>query len=349
MKPARKTVLSSLVLLLTWLGVAQSSQAVEKVLDVPLITQEQEQWSWAGCSAAVLKYYGKAITQCYIADFGWTREDCCTTPAKCNSPKTLYGSPGSIQDILKHWCVLSNGADRVLTFEECRTEIDANHPFIIKYEWDKGGWDFIVVRGYTTDPKNKLYLMNPLKGEGYGIFNYSYVKKKAGDHIWTQTLKRLRRDKHAADWTVENTTPVFSSDGDVWNYEVSLVEIQNGCGKLQSFYHEFYDAFGTLIGRQDNKAADFLEWFYDCADVDTVLPRKTTFCGEVETGLAGGWNSGYVKHSFVIKCDSGATITRSVKIHLTGGSGGSMSETQGGPGKPSTVPGKRQGSGLPAE
>jgi len=347
MKPAIKTILSSLVLLLSWVGFAQSSQAAQKVLDVPLIEQGQDQWSWAGCSAAVLSFYKKSIKQCYIADFGWTREDCCTTPANCNAPNALYGSAGSIQDILKHWCVLSNGLARSLTFEECRTELDGNRPFIIRWDWDKGGWDFIVVRGYNTDPKNKLYLMNPLKGEGYGIFNFSYVKKRAGDHTWTQTLKRLRRDRHVADWAVANTPPVGS--GGVWKYELSVEETQDGCGKLQYFYTDFYNAFDEFMGRQNNTAADFLDWFVDCPDVDTQWPRLTKFCGRTKTGLGGGWPSGYVKHSFVIKCDSGATITRSVKIHLTSGSGASLSATQGGPGIPWTAPGEHPDGGTPAE
>jgi hypothetical protein len=339
MKPASKTVLSSLVLLLTWLGFAQSSQCAEKVLAVPLIEQEQDQWSWTGCSAAVLKYYGKAINQCYIADFGWTRDDCCTTPANCNSPNTLYGSSGSIQDILKHWCVSSIGVANALTFEQCRTQIDANRPFIIRYEWDKGGWDFIVVRGYKTDPKNKLYLMNPMKGEGYGIFSYTYVKKKAGDHTWTQTLKGIKRDPHLANWSVENTPPVYYSSGQgYWSYKVSIKEIQDGCGDLHSFYTEFYDPFDGLMGREEYPLAEFRNWYVDCADADTQFPRLTTFCGEVETGLV--YQSGYVKHSFVIKCDSGSTITRSVKIHLTGGGGGSQFEIQQGPGIPWARPAK---------
>jgi hypothetical protein len=87
MKTASKTILSFLVLLLLGLCFAQSSLATRKVLGVPEVAQEQDQWCWAGSSSAVLQYFKKTISQCYIADFGWTRQDCCPTPANCNAPK----------------------------------------------------------------------------------------------------------------------------------------------------------------------------------------------------------------------------------------------------------------------
>ena len=113
MERTKKGILGCLMLLLLVGLAAESSMAAQKLLAVPLRVQEQDQWCWAGSSTAILKYYSKNIIQCYIADFGWKRKDCCTTPANCNSPNGMYGSSGSIQGILKHWCITSRGGGRV--------------------------------------------------------------------------------------------------------------------------------------------------------------------------------------------------------------------------------------------
>ena len=81
MKWLTRCVLCFLMLIVMVLGLAQHSGAAMKSLAVPLVVQSQNQWCWAGTSNAVLRYLSKNISQCYIADFGWTRKDCCTTPA----------------------------------------------------------------------------------------------------------------------------------------------------------------------------------------------------------------------------------------------------------------------------
>ena len=205
------------------------------------------------------------------------------------------------------------------TVRACKQEINGNRPFIIFYAWDSGGGHFIVGRGYKSDTKDYLYLMNPLPGEGYGTFTYAYVKRKVGHHTWTHTLRNVKKDATAGDWDVTNTAPSYS--GGYWNYVLSLKEISNGCGKLVKFYHDFYDGDNKWFYRQDNVAADFPPWLDECADKDIEFPRKTKFCGTTSTSLGGGRTSGYIKHSFVIKLDSGTTITRSKKIALTGGGG----------------------------
>ena len=51
--------LSKILLLLACLYQLQPTESLAKVLAVPLTVQEQDQWCWAGSSAAVLAYYGK--------------------------------------------------------------------------------------------------------------------------------------------------------------------------------------------------------------------------------------------------------------------------------------------------
>lgn len=319
MKLRRKIFSGSVVLLLLLMGLAQSAMAAQKLLAVPLRVQAQDQWCWAGCSNAVLKYYTKAIKQCYLANFAWKRKDCCRTPAKCNASNAMYGTAGSLQAILNHWCISSSPLAKALTFAQCRSQINNNRPFILRYGWDSGGGHVIVGRGYKTDTPGYLYLMDPWPGNGYGTFTYSYVKKKAGHHEWTHTLRGVKRDLAPANWKVTSTSPVKS--GDEWKYRLSLTETANGCGRLVKFYHDFYDENGKFISRQTSPPSDFPDWFDDCADKDIQFPRKTKFCGDTWTRL-GGRTSGYVRHSFVIKCDSGTKITRRKKIALSGGAGG---------------------------
>jgi hypothetical protein len=283
MKPTSKSLICTLALLLMLMGTVESSLAAQKLLAVPLRVQVQNQWCWAGTSSAVLSYYTKKINQCYLADFAWRRKDCCKTPGNCNSPNSMYGTPGSLQGIMNHWCVPSTAKASALTFAECQSELNGNRPFLIRYGWDGGGGHFIVGRGYKTDAPGYLYLMNPWPGTGYGIFTYSYVKRKVGDHTWTHTLKDIKRAFVPADWRITNTAPSYA--GGYWKYTVNVNEFLNGCGKISSFYHDFWDDENHYLGRQNNTAADFPPWFDDCADKDIQLPRKTKFCGITYTAL----------------------------------------------------------------
>lgn len=292
------------------------------VLRVPKKSQKQNQWCWAGCSDAVLSFYGKKIKQCYMANFAWSQDDCCSTPANCNSPNSMYGTAGSLQGILKHWCVSSQKVTSSLTFSSVKSEIKNSRPLIIRYGWATGGGHFIVIRGCKVDKSGeneKLYLMDPWPGNGYGIFSYTYVKHEADHHTWTHTLEKIKKTKSAASWKPSNSRPVAgytcSGYSPCWKFTLYLKENKGGCGKVEKFYWYFYDKDNKFINSQSNAKKDFSNWFDDCGDGDYQLPRDQKVCADLWVQL-GGRTSGYVKLSFVIKCDKGNTVTVSRKFRL---------------------------------
>ena len=167
-----------------------SPSAFSQVLNVPLVTQEQDEWCWAAVSKSILNYYGDSVSQCQIAEY--TREtatwnnfgnvDCCTDPSQgCNYWNYPYGYTGSIQDILQNWGVQNYGIDYPLTPTEIAQEISGSRPFIIRWGWTAGGGHFLVGHGFID---STLYYMNPWFGEGYKFADYSWVLSNA-DHEWT--------------------------------------------------------------------------------------------------------------------------------------------------------------------
>ncbi len=333
MKNGRNRIYRVILLCLLVCAVPQAAMSATKVLSVPLVAQEQDNWCWAGSSAAVLGYFAKNISQCYIADFGWSLQSCCSAPAGCNYANSMYGTAGSIQGILKHWCYNSGGVASYLTFAAVQTQINADRPFIIRYGWTSGGGHFIVLRGYDSTKVKKVYLMNPWPGTGYGVFTYASVKS-ASDHAWTHTLRNIQALATEGAWKVTNTIPVISQgcggySGKCWTMTLSLAETAGGCGKVTGFYLDFYDEHNVYLGTQTQPGSDFPVWFNDCADPDQQLPRKTKFCGSGIWVNLGGRLSGWVKYTFQITCDSGTTKEVSKKIRLQPGAASVLDETEG--------------------
>jgi transposase-like protein len=163
-----------------------------QVLEVPVVTQEQDQWCWVGVSCSVLKYYGQDLAQCTIAEYtrstalwnDWGPVDCCTDATQgCNMWNYNYGMPGSIQDILRHWGVENTGLGSTLTTADVQTHLNAGRPFIIRWGWTSGGGHFVVGHGLNG---TSLYYMDPWFGEGRKIAEYSWVVS-GGTHTWTHT------------------------------------------------------------------------------------------------------------------------------------------------------------------
>jgi len=202
----RIRVLSALFIIGLFLFSAQDIFSAKKVLPVKEKFQEETQWCWAGVSQAVLKYYKKNKKQGVIANFAWGRKDCNKkpVPANCNQPNYMYGTKGSIQGILNHWGVSCVSTAKHLAFIKVKKQINEHppkvvggpkvkgYPLIIRYGWWNGGGHFIIIRGYDTAGK-KLHVVDPWFANGYGIFKYSYVKKKAGHHTWTHTLYDIKK------------------------------------------------------------------------------------------------------------------------------------------------------------
>jgi len=320
-------------------------RAETKVLKVPLTVQEQDEWCWAACSASILRYFEKTIKQCYIANFALSLDSCCKDPNPCKKGNFIFGTAGSIKGILAHWCVSSQRLTDSLPFSKIKEEIQLNRPLIIR--WSLASTEnghFLIIRGYRVKKSGKnerLYLVNPWAGEGYGVFSYDYVWWKSGHHTWTHTLKKIKLTKKAADWTVTHSSLAAlktTSGFPYWRYNVQLKETRGGCGKLIKFHIDHYDEGGGLINRETYAKKDFADWFTDCGDGDFELPRKTKFCCDgIETHL-GGKSSGSVKWSFEIACDKADVpwITVSKEFSLPAASGASGMTYQGNFGKAET-------------
>lgn len=144
-----KVKLSSLLLIVhLCLVMSPASILADAVLSVPETFQEHSQWCWAGSADGVLSYYGNAQVQCAMANFAWSRNDCCGNSNfhwnhPCNQPNYMFGVPGSLQSILNNWGVPSTPVYRHLSQDAVSLEIDAGRPFILRYGWNQGGGHFI--------------------------------------------------------------------------------------------------------------------------------------------------------------------------------------------------------------
>jgi hypothetical protein len=167
--------------------------AKTQVLELPEVTQEQNEWCWAGVSKCVLDYYGDVFTQCEIAEYARSRitwydfgnVPCCEDASfGCNNPNYNCGMNGSIEDILSHFGeIVTNNLDRLLSKAEIEAQISQNRPFIMQWAWIAGGAHFLVGQGLID---NNFYYMDPWFGEGYSVSTYDYVCSSS-KHFWNQT------------------------------------------------------------------------------------------------------------------------------------------------------------------
>lgn len=162
------------------------------LLNVPTKYQEHSLWCWDGASQAALEYYETPVTQCSIANWAWSRGDCCGAfpfywNHTCNSGNWVYETSTSIQGILRHWGVDSNARASALSQEAFVSEIDARRPFIMRFDWTTGGAHALVGSGYDLGGQILAYV-DPWPGNGFTLSSYSWVVS-APDHTWTQTLQ----------------------------------------------------------------------------------------------------------------------------------------------------------------
>ncbi|HVP07347.1 MAG TPA: C39 family peptidase [Candidatus Acidoferrum sp.] len=163
-----------------------------QILNVPVRIQEQDQWCWAGSTAATLAYYGHDVAQCTIAEYtrsvatwhNFGSVNCCVDPSQgCNYWNYNWGYAGSMEDILSHWGVSSYGYGSSLSISQIQTELAAGRPFIFRWGWWSGGGHFLVGDGLVG---SSMYYMNPWFGEGASIADYNWVVY-GDNHTWTHT------------------------------------------------------------------------------------------------------------------------------------------------------------------
>lgn len=214
-----------------------------QILNVPEVTQEQNQWCWAGVTTTILDYYGYPTPQCDIAeytrtvatwnDFGST--NCCTNPSVgCNYWNYNYGYDGSIQDILVHFGSISNyGYSDPLSLSMINTEIAGNRPFVVRWGWDAGGGHFVVGHGVSG---NDVYYMNPWFGEGLHVSTYDWLVS-GGTHTWTHTNVLTTAPIGIEDEAYPSTLNIFPNPSSDFiqltaTNEIQSVQIMNVMGEV---------------------------------------------------------------------------------------------------------------------
>lgn len=189
-----KTSFKKIVLGAGLLLVIPGAMAQYKVLSVPLVTQEHSQWCWSASSKAVLNFYGKNPSQCQIANWAWGINYACGNTtfdwnSYANQPNSMYGTNGSVQNILAAWGVPNGAYSVASSWSTVVADINANRPFVMRYGWTSGGGHIMVGRGYEVyGGYNYIYIMNPWPGEGQTWRTHSSAVA-ASDHRWTHTQR----------------------------------------------------------------------------------------------------------------------------------------------------------------
>lgn len=165
-----------------------------RTLYVPLVTQEHSQWCWAGSSKAVLNYYNKMPSQCQIVNWAYGINYACGNTdfwwnSNANQPNSMYGSNGSVQNILSAWGVPNTAYNWASSWGSVMADINANRPFVMRYGWTSGGGHIMVGSGYDGgNGPYWIYIMNPWPGEGWTWTTYDSAVS-ASDHKWTHTQR----------------------------------------------------------------------------------------------------------------------------------------------------------------
>ena len=195
-----------------------------QVLSVAETFQEHNEWCWDASSACVLNYYGNVQTQCDIANYAWTRSDCCANDTfawqhPCNNPNYLYSwiASGTVQDVLSNFGgIVSNGSGGSISLSEIQTDINNEEPFIFLWQWSTTGGHILVGHGVLG---NTVYYMDPWPGEGFHFATYPWMQNGTGDegtHTWSETLELVSppfyycADNFEPNNTGSTATPVFA-------------------------------------------------------------------------------------------------------------------------------------------
>ncbi len=170
---------------------------------LPEVFQEHDHWCWAATSNAVLRFYYETPSQCTIANWAWSRNDCCGNSTfdwshDCNVSNCLYDEVGcvsSIESVLSNWNVTSSGSASALSYTTVQSEINNRRPIVARWGWydclpDPPFWcgHFLVVFGYNTIGNGWVHYMDPWTGEGKKWEFYSWFNDDGSVHRWTHSL-----------------------------------------------------------------------------------------------------------------------------------------------------------------
>lgn len=164
----------------------------------PSYIQEQTQWCWAACTKMVYwNYEPGSINQCDAVNVSKSNEfytgcnnlansyaSACTSPSTFNSPQSLYGCNGSLQNILSNYGISSTAYSYSFSASTVASNTAARKLMIARWGWNGGGGHFVVINRYKN---GNVYFNNPLSGSV--IWNYNTFKTANGQGNWTHTLK----------------------------------------------------------------------------------------------------------------------------------------------------------------
>ena len=172
-----------------------SAFAEWQALGVNLEQQKYSEWCWAATTKLISNYYGKPAEQCDIVNWAYGLNYACYGPNEfkwnnwANRPNDLYGSNGSMQNILWNKGIGTTVTDRALGWGDLVWDIKNYRPFILRYGWTSGGGHVLVARGYEDyNGVKSVFVANSWPGEGYGQFRYDWMVA-ANDHRWTHTMR----------------------------------------------------------------------------------------------------------------------------------------------------------------
>ncbi len=165
-----------------------------KSLAVPLTTQEHSQWCWSASSKAVLNFYGRNPSQCQIVNWAFGVNYACGNTtfwwnSYANQPNNMYGSNGSVQNILNAWGVSNGAYYTASSWNSVVWDVNNNRPFVMRYGWTNGGGHIMVGHGYQVyNGVNYIHIMDPWPGEGLTVRTHNSAVY-ASDHRWTHTQR----------------------------------------------------------------------------------------------------------------------------------------------------------------
>lgn len=158
----------------------------ERLLALPYVQQEQNNWCWAACCQMLLRHFGKpALDQCQIAEREF-HGSCCQNPASatCDAgqwPETAYPSHG----------IQLNRIEGILSDGGLRGEIDAGRPVEVYYVWQGGlSAHVALVTGYYSNGDFEVF--DPARTFGRGRRAYDRIVAAYGLGQWRLSYSNIR-------------------------------------------------------------------------------------------------------------------------------------------------------------
>ena len=178
MKPASRLVVGLVAAL--WIA-AHAAPVLGGVLSFPQKYQEKDQWCWAGCSQAILEFYGVSKSQTEIAQYGTEGQNIWNWLNGSSVNPTRRG----IDMILSYFGGIgSTPVESALSLNSLTGEVGGSKPPVIRWGWDSGGGHFVVAYGVVD--LSTVYIMDPWSGPTVNDYNWVC---RGSSHTWTHTLK----------------------------------------------------------------------------------------------------------------------------------------------------------------